>query len=150
MPLYILLIGMIVLLDQLMKYFIQANIPLNVSYEVIPGALSIGHVRNYGAAWSMMLGQRWFFIVIGLLALVVLSYYLKKLYQNWLYALGFAFLISGTLGNLLDRLLTGYVVDMFELDFINFPVFNIADCALTLGVIVVLIAMMRDKEGLFV
>lgn len=150
MPQYILLIGTLVLLDQLMKYFIQANIPLNISYEVIPGVLSIGHVRNYGAAWSMMLGQRWFFIVIGLVALVILSYYFKKLYRNWLYGLGFAFLIGGTLGNLIDRLVTGYVVDMFELDFINFPVFNIADCALTLGVIIVLIAMMRDQEGLFV
>ena len=60
----------------------------------------------------------------------------------------FSLLIGGTLGNLLDRLFSGYVVDMFELDLIDFPVFNIADCALTLGVIVILITMLKDDEGI--
>ncbi len=126
MTLYICLMVAVVLSDQLLKFYIQQNVPLNVSYEVIPGVLSIGHVRNFGAAWSMWLGQRW-----------LLSY-----------GLGFSLLIGGTLGNLLDRLFSGYVVDMFELDLINFPVFNIADCALTLGVIVILITMLKDDEGI--
>ncbi len=68
MTLYICLMVAVVLSDQLLKFYIQQNVPLNVSYEVIPGVLSIGHVRNFGAAWSMWLGQRWllrtrFFIV---------------------------------------------------------------------------------------
>ncbi|WP_304653369.1 signal peptidase II [uncultured Ligilactobacillus sp.] len=148
MTLYICLMVAVVLSDQLLKFYIQQNVPLNVSYEVIPGVLSIGHVRNFGAAWSMWLGQRWLLSIISLIALVIFGYYFKKLHHNWGYGLGFSLLIGGTLGNLLDRLFSGYVVDMFELDLINFPVFNIADCALTLGVIVVLITMLKDDEGI--
>lgn len=148
MTLYICLMVAVVLSDQLLKFYIQQNVPLNVSYEVIPGILSIGHVRNFGAAWSMWLGQRWLLSIISLVALVIFGYYFKKLHHNWGYGLGFSLLIGGTLGNLLDRLFSGYVVDMFELDLINFPVFNIADCALTLGVIVILITMLNDDEGI--
>ena len=148
MTLYICLMVAVVLSDQLLKFYIQQNVPLNVSYEVIPGVLSIGHVRNFGAAWSMWLGQRWLLSIISLVALVIFGYYFKKLHHNWGYGLGFSLLIGGTLGNLLDRLFSGYVVDMFEVDFINFPVFNIADCALTLGVIVILITMLKDDEGI--
>lgn len=146
MPLYILLIFAVVLLDQLMKIFIQQNVPLNISYEVLPGILSVGHVRNYGAAWSMFLGQRWTLIIISIIALVIFGYYFKKLYHNWGYGLGFSLVIGGTLGNLIDRLFSGYVVDMFELNFINFPVFNIADCALTIGVIIILLTMLKDEN----
>ncbi|HAB48985.1 MAG TPA: signal peptidase II [Lactobacillus sp.] len=148
MTLYICLMVAVVLSDQLLKFYIQQNVPLNVSYEVIPGVLSIGYVRNFGAAWSMWLGQRWLLSIISLVALVIFGYYFKKLHHNWGYGLGFSLLIGGTLGNLLDRLFSGYVVDMFELDLIDFPVFNIADCALTLGVIVILITMLKDDEGI--
>lgn len=96
----------------------------------------------------MWLGQRWLLSIISLVALVIFGYYFKKLHHNWGYGLGFSLLIGGTLGNLLDRLFSGYVVDMLELDLINFPVFNIADCALTLGVIVILITMLKDDEGI--
>lgn len=146
MTLYICLMVAVVLSDQLLKFYIQQNVPLNVSYEVIPDVLSIGYVRNFGAAWSMWLGQRWLLSIISLVALVIFGYYFKKLHHNWGYGLGFSLLIGGTLGNLLDRLFSGYVVDMLELDLINFPVFNIADCALTLGVIVILITMLKDDE----
>lgn len=148
MTLYICLMVAVVLSDQLLKFYIQQNVPLNVSYEVIPDVLSIGYVRNFGAAWSMWLGQRWLLSIISLVALVIFGYYFKKLHHNWGYGLGFSLLIGGTLGNLLDRLFSGYVVDMLELDLINFPVFNIADCALTLGVIVILIMMLKDDEGI--
>lgn len=148
MTLYICLMVAVVLSDQLLKFYIQQNVPLNVSYEVIPGVLSIGYVRNFGAAWSMWLGQRWLLSIISLVALVIFGYYFKKLHHNWGYGLGFSLLIGGTLGNLLDRLFSGYVVDMFELNLIDFPVFNIADCALTLGVIVILITMLKDDEGI--
>lgn len=148
MTLYICLMVAVVLSDQLLKFYIQQNVPLNVSYEVIPDVLSIGYVRNFGAAWSMLLGQRWLLSIISLVALVIFGYYFKKLHHNWGYGLGFSLLIGGTLGNLLDRLFSGYVVDMLELDLINFPVFNIADCALTLGVIVILITMLKDDEGI--
>lgn len=144
MPLYFLLIFAIVLLDQLIKLWIVANVPLNASFNFIPGILSIAHIRNYGAAWSMLLGQLWFFILISIIALGILGYLFYKLRDNWGYALGISLLIGGTLGNFIDRLRLGYVVDMFSLDFINFPIFNIADCALTFGVIIILIVMLKE------
>lgn len=149
MFLYICLMFAIVLADQLLKFFVQQNIPLNVSYEVIPGVFSIGHIRNFGAAWSIGSGQRWLFILISLIALGFFCYYFKKTYHNWGYGLGFSLLIGGTLGNLTDRLFSGYVVDMFELDFIDFPIFNLADCALTLGVIILLVTIIKDDKDLF-
>ena len=80
------------------------------------------------------------------MAVAVISYYLKKKWTNWGYGLGLALLLGGTLGNFIDRLRLGYVVDMIQLDFINFPIFNVADCALTLGVIVLLLTMIKDEQ----
>lgn len=118
--------------------------PLDTSRPVIEGVISIAHIRNYGAAWSMLIGQRWFFIIISLVALAVILYYLKRKWSNWGYGLGLALLLGGTLGNFIDRLRLGYVVDMIQLDFINFPIFNVADSALTLGVIVLILTMIKD------
>ncbi|WP_282709561.1 signal peptidase II [Ligilactobacillus sp. Marseille-Q7487] len=144
MPLYFLLMFAIVLLDQLVKILVVANIPLNTSIPFVPGILSLAHIRNYGAAWSMLIGQRWFFLVISIVALVIMAYMFKKLWHNWPYALGLSLLIGGTVGNLLDRIRLGYVIDMFATDFINFPIFNVADSALTIGVIIILIAMLKE------
>jgi len=144
MPIYIFLSLAVVLLDQLIKYFVVTTMPLDTSRPVIEGVISIAHIRNYGAAWSMLIGQRWFFIIISLVALVVIFYYLKRKWSNWGYGLGLALLLGGTLGNFIDRLRLGYVVDMIQLDFINFPIFNVADSALTLGVIVLILTMIKD------
>lgn len=144
MPIYIFLSLAVVLLDQLIKYFVVTTMPLDTSRPVIEGVISIAHIRNYGAAWSMLIGQRWFFIIISLVALAVILYYLKRKWSNWGYGLGLALLLGGTLGNFIDRLRLGYVVDMIQLDFINFPIFNVADSALTLGVIVLILTMIKD------
>ncbi len=146
MPIYICLSLAVVLLDQLIKYFVATTLPLNTSQPVLSGLVSIAHIRNYGAAWSMLVGQRWFFIIISLVAVAVIGYYLKKKWTNWGYGLGLALLLGGTLGNFIDRLRLGYVVDMIQLDFINFPIFNVADCALTLGVIVLILTMIKDEQ----
>ena len=146
MPLYFLLMVLVVLLDQALKFFIVTNISLNTSFSLVNGLLSLAYVRNYGAAWSMLIGQRLFFTVISVGALGFFAYYFKKKYPAKLYSFAFALLIGGTLGNFLDRLRLGYVVDMFQLDFINFPIFNIADTALTIGVILLMLALLLDKD----
>lgn len=64
-----------------------------------------------------------------------------------MYALGISLMIGGTLGNFIDRIRIGYVVDMLQLDFINFPIFNVADSALSVGVLVIIIAMLRDDKN---
>lgn len=146
MPIYIILSLAVVLLDQLVKYFVKTSIKLNTSQDLIPHVLSIAHIRNYGAAWSILIGQRWFFTIISIVALAIMLYYLKEKWTNWGYGLGLALMIGGTVGNFIDRIHYGYVVDMFELNFINFPIFNVADCALTVGVIILLIVMFKDES----
>lgn len=146
MPIYLLLVFAVVLLDQSVKFYVQGNIPLNHSETLVNNWLSLAHIRNYGAAWSILQGQQWFFTVISVVAIVIVVYYFIKLWKNWGYALGLTLILGGTLGNFVDRLRLGYVVDMFELDFINFPIFNVADCALTVGLVIILVVMLKDDS----
>lgn len=146
MPIYVLLVFAVVLLDQSVKFFVLGHIPLNHSEVLFNNIFSLAHIRNYGAAWSILQGQQWFFTVISLIAIVVVIYYFIKLWKNWGYALGLTLILGGTIGNLIDRLRLGYVIDMFQLDFIDFPIFNVADCALTVGVLIVLIVMLKDDS----
>lgn len=88
----------------------------------------------------------WFFYLISVIALIVMGYLLWRLRGKWLYEVGISLMIAGTLGNFIDRLRIGYVVDMFQLDFINFPIFNFADSCLTVGVIFILIGVLRDDS----
>lgn len=145
MPLYLCLIAMIVFFDQVIKYFVVTNIAPDHTVTVINGVISLTFVKNSGAAWSILAGQQWLFTLITLVAIGLFGYYLLRLKNRWEYALSLAFLLGGTLGNFIDRIHQKYVVDMFSLDFINFPIFNFADVCLTLGVLGVFIALIVDE-----
>ena len=108
--------------------------------------LALTNVRNDGAAWSVLSGQQWFFTVITIVALGLMGYFFWKLKNDNLYMLAISLLIAGTLGNFIDRIRLGYVVDMFETLFMNFPIFNVADMCLTFGVIIVIIALIKDEK----
>ena len=129
-----------VALDQLTKYFVVANIPLHAHMEAIPGLFRLTYVQNTGAAFSAFQGMQWLFIVIFAAFTVILILEFTKnrwgftKLEHWLLAAVYA----GGLGNMIDRLRLGYVVDMIELEFINFPVFNVADCFITCGCIALL------------
>jgi len=146
MPIYVLLVFAVVLLDQSLKFYVLGNISLGHSEVLVDNWLSLAHIRNYGAAWSILQGQQWLFTIISVIAIAVVIYYFIKLWKNWGYALGLTLILGGTIGNFIDRLRLGYVIDMFELDFINFPIFNVADCALTVGVIIILLVMLKDDS----
>lgn len=146
MPLYFVIIVAIVILDQTVKHLIVGSIKLNDNISVVDGILSLAHIRNYGAAWSMLLGQIWFFVIISTVSLALMAFFFWKFRNRPLHLTGLSLMIGGTIGNFIDRLRLGYVVDMFQLDFINFPIFNVADCALTIGMAVILIAMLKDDK----
>ncbi|MGO3731962.1 MAG: signal peptidase II [Vagococcus sp.] len=139
MVFYGLLIGLLVLLDQVIKIWVVNHIVL---YETIGhnSMISLTYIRNNGAAWSILEGKMWFFIVVTLVALLVFPYmlYKNKSKSKWL-TVGLACVIGGTIGNFIDRMRLNYVVDMFQLEFIDFPIFNFADVALTVGVICIFI-----------
>lgn len=139
-----LLILVLIATDQLIKHAVVVNIALGGQHVLVPGWLSLTHLRNDGAAWGILQGQLWFFAVIAIFALGVMGYFFwhyRHRPKQWVEELGLAFMIAGTVGNFIDRLVQGYVVDMFQLDFINFPIFNFADSCLTVGVILIMIGV---------
>ena len=142
----LLLVMLLVVIDQLVKYWVATTIALGASHEVIPGVLALTNLRNQGAAWSILQGQQWFFAIISVVAIAVIAYLMVRWRQQPVLMVGLSLILAGTLGNFIDRLLNGYVVDMFELLFINFPVFNVADSCLTSGVLILVIAILREDD----
>ncbi len=137
MIIYLIITAVMVVADQLFKHWIVANIALGGSKTLIPGVLSLTNIQNDGAAWSMFSGQQWFFYITTVIALIVVFFLWKDSQNKPVYRLGLALILAGALGNFIDRVHQQYVTDMFQTDFINFPIFNIADMCLTVGVICV-------------
>ena len=134
---YALFAGGIVVLDQFTKYLTVANIDLFADVPFIPGLLQLTYVQNTGAAFSSFEGQQWLFALIFLVftGMVIWEYRKKSMgflpFERWCIAA----IYGGGLGNMIDRVRFGYVVDMIETTFMEFPVFNVADCFITCGCI---------------
>ena len=131
----------VVAADQLSKLWVVANIPLYTQVNAIDGLFHLTYTQNTGAAFSSFQGMQWLFALIFLLftAAIVWEFSKKRLpftaFERWCIAAVFA----GGLGNMIDRLRLGYVVDMIEVEFISFPVFNVADCFITCGCIALIL-----------
>ena len=133
-------------LDQLVKSYIVQQIPLGEVRSWIPNFVSLTYLQNRGAAFSMLQDQQWLFAIITLVVMVGAIWYLHKHMEDSLWmVLGLTLIIAGGLGNFIDRVSQGFVVDMFPLDFINLAIFNVADSYLTVGVIILLIAMLKEE-----
>ena len=123
--------------DQITKWITVANIPLHGDISFLPGFLGFTYLQNTGAAFSSFEGMQWLF------ALIFLGFTIAIFYEYFKKPMGFttaerwciAAIYGGGLGNMIDRLRLGYVVDMIETQFMNFPVFNVADCFITCGCI---------------
>lgn len=139
---------MLILLDQLSKQWIVNHIPLNAIRKCVPGIFSLTYLRNYGAAFSILQNQQWFFTLITLAVVGAACYYfIKNINGNFWFLFGLLLIISGGIGNFIDRLRLGYVVDMVHLDFMNFAIFNVADSYLTVGVVILFIALWKEEEN---
>lgn len=138
---YTLFAAGIVVADQISKYFTVANIALHQDVSFLPGILGLTYEQNTGAAFSMLEGKQWVFaLVFALLTVALLWEYFKSpmgftKFERWCIAAVY----GGGLGNMIDRLRLGYVVDMLETEFMVFPVFNVADCFITCGCILLMI-----------
>ena len=128
-------------LDQWTKFLVVENIPLRGHVEFIPDFLSFTYVENTGAAFSSFKGMQWLFLLVFVVftAGVVWEFVKKKMpfttFERWCIAAIYA----GGLGNMIDRLRLGYVVDMIQTEFMTFPVFNVADSFITCGCIALLV-----------
>ena len=138
----------IVAADQITKLLVLANIPLHTQVDAIPGLFHLTYVQNTGAAFSSFQGMQWLFVLVfvAFAAFLVWEFTTKKLgfatFERWCLVAVFA----GGLGNLIDRLRLGFVVDMIAVDFISFPVFNVADCFITCGCIAMVIHLLFNKS----
>ena len=140
---YTLFAGAIVALDQFTKYLTVANIALYQDVPFIPGLLQLTYVQNTGAAFSSFEGQQWMFaLIFAAFTVAIFWEYFKKplgfsTFERWCIAAVY----GGGLGNMIDRVRLGYVVDMIETEFITFPIFNVADCFITCGCLALIVHM---------
>ncbi len=125
-----------ILLDQGSKMAIQEWMMLHESIPVIPGFFHITYILNRGAAFGILENQRWLFLCIAVLLLGLYGFFRKKLPSHWLVQMGTGMLLGGAVGNALDRGVRGAVIDFF--DFRVWPVFNIADIGIVVGVCLLL------------
>ena len=140
---YSLFAALIVAADQITKYLTVANFALYEDVPFIPGFLGFTFVKNTGAAFSSFEGQQWLFALIFAVftVLVIREYKTNSMgftkFERWCIAAVY----GGGLGNMIDRVRMGYVVDMIETLFMDFPVFNVADCFITCGCIAMLVSL---------
>ena len=137
---YVLFVAGIVAADQVTKYLTVLYIPSLGVQPLIPGLLQISYVQNTGAAFSSFEGQQWLFALIFVVftGLIFYEYFKKPMgfttFERWCIAA----IYGGGLGNMIDRVRLGYVVDMIETTFMDFPVFNVADCFITCGCVLLM------------
>lgn len=140
------MIILIVAFDQLTKYLVSQKLSTGKIVSFIPKVIQFRYAQNTGMAFSMLSGARWFFIALTAIVCVGVIAYLfsGKCKSLWLYwSLGVV--VAGGIGNLIDRILYGFVVDFIEPIFVDFAVFNIADCAVTCGAVVLIAYLVFDS-----
>lgn len=125
---------LVVILDQLVKFLIKKNFQLNQSTPLIKNIFHLTYVTNTGSAFGLFKGLNVFFILFSIIVVIAIFYYLKRIVKNekmLQFAIGL--LLGGTIGNLIDRMVYGHVIDF--IDFRIWPVFNVADSAVTISVL---------------
>ena len=136
-----------VALDQGVKFLVRAAIPLHTSQPFIPGLFDLTYIRNTGAAFSILRSQTWLLTVLsGVAVVVLLALLLRRAIPSKLGMLSLSLLLAGAAGNFLDRLAFGYVTDMFQTTFMNFPVFNVADIGVVVGGFFLVLAVLTARE----
>lgn len=137
---------LIVAFDQLTKFFAKSHLMNKEAVSFIDGFIEFRYAENTGMAFSALSGGRWFFVTLTVIVSAGVIYFMsrKKAQSDlWLFwTLGV--LVSGAAGNLIDRMIFGYVIDFINPTFVNFAIFNIADCAVTLGTISLILYMLFD------
>ena len=142
---FILLSILIIFFDQFTKNIINVNYPSLINNDFI--FFSIDYVKNYGAAFNILSGSRILLSSISTIITLALIYLIlnQKNVSN-LDLFSYSFILAGTIGNGIDRITKGYVIDFINLNFINFPVFNIADISINIGLIFIIYGIIKYKQ----
>ncbi len=144
MNLFLIMLGILIIFaDQLTKHIVESLLYVGQSVPIVPQYFHITLVRNPGAMFGIMAHWRWFFVVVTIASLIILLIFMKDISKDVIFAkVGLALIMSGAVGNLIDRLRFGYVIDF--IDFRVWPVFNIADIVLCLGAVFFLFGFFKD------
>ncbi len=137
-------------IDQLSKALLDHFLELNQSIDIVPSFFSITYVRNEGAAWSLFSGNQVFLIIMSFIALyVIYVYFIKNKSLSTLELWSYGLLLGGIFGNLIDRVLRGFVTDFFDFTIFNyhFPVFNIADIGIVIGVFFTIVSLWKGEKN---
>lgn len=139
---------LLLILDQIVKYWTVANLALHTGQPLIPNVVSLFYIRNTGAAWGILSGNMLFFFIVTVAICIGLVVWAHRQKRRPMEYLAYVLIFSGAVGNFIDRLRLGYVIDMFKFEFIDFPIFNVADICLTLGVaIMILDTVVSEMRG---
>lgn len=142
----ILIAAAVIALDQFTKYLTVTRLMPIGEYGVISGLLEFAYVENFGIAFGMFQNLRWFFIVTTSIIALVVLYFIFKMFKKYVfYTICLSLILGGAIGNLIDRIRLGYVVDFIHFSFFP-PVFNIADSAVVVGAIALSLAVLLTKE----
>ena len=148
--LYVILAAALVGLDQLVKVLVRLNIPLGGSVPFLPHVLQLTFWKNTGASFSILTEYTWILALVSAAASVLLLVLLvKRVFPHPFAMFSLALVLAGAVGNLIDRVCLGYVTDMFQTLFMNFPIFNVADICIVCGGIAfcVYFLFFQEKEG---
>lgn len=139
----------LILLDQFIKWIVEGNMNLHDSFIVVSDFLRITYLQNYGAAFSILSGQKIILIIVTLLIICFLILFvIKKQIKDLFYFISITMITSGGIGNLIDRIFRGYVVDYFDVTFWpfnDFAIFNFADCLVVVGVVIFVIKFIINE-----
>lgn len=135
--------------DQITKYIVVTNMELGQSIDFIDGLLDFTYIHNDGGAWGIFGGSRWFLIgFTAVIMLVLLILLIKNGKKNMLFLWAGSLILSGGIGNLIDRIFRdGKVIDFLHATFINFPIFNVADCAVVIGAGLLILYFVLDMKN---
>lgn len=139
--------GLVVIIDQVIKYFVAMYLPQAGVVAAIPHLLDLNYVENRGVAFGMFENMRWIFVALTSVIIVILLYIIifKKI-KSKMFLISSALIIGGGIGNLIDRVLYGYVIDYLQLSFFS-PVCNFADYAVTVGTVLLVIYLLFMSDS---
>lgn len=147
---YLIISLILLIIDQISKYFVMTNIKLNKSIVIIPNFFKLTYTNNHGAAFSILEGKQ---VLIIIISIIVFIYLLRELYKgksdNKLINISISLILGGLLGNLIDRIIFNHVRDFLDFSFCkyNFAIFNIGDIGIVVGVILMLIGIVMEERN---
>lgn len=149
----IVVIGILIWFDQFTKALAVKNLMNQEPFNIIDEVLQLRYLENRGAAFGMLQNQKWFFLIVGIVFLVIIGFFLIRIPVTKKYTIlriCLLLLSAGAVGNMIDRVMLDYVIDFIYIIYINFPIFNVADCYVTVStaLLVILILFYYKEDDL--